>query len=89
VQKQVENRQARYEANPDTPEYARSYAIILAAKADLLAENKRADEACPIYGEANAVFEDLKRRNRVSSFDVATGGWTLLKESMKKYCGEG
>lgn len=87
IQVQIEKRKARYQASPDVSEYARAYAIILAAKADLLAQNSRAPEACPIYAEANAIFDDLKRRNRVSEFDLSTGGWTLLRESMAKYCG--
>lgn len=86
VQVQVDRRRLRHEANPDVSEYTRSYAITLAAKADLLAQNKRVAEACPVYAEANALFEDLQRRNRVSSFDIDTGGWTLLKESIAKYC---
>jgi hypothetical protein len=89
IQTQIEKRRARYEANPDVSEYARAYAIILAAKADLLAENNRASESCPLYTEENAIFEGLKSRNRVSDFDISTGGWTMVKQSMAKYCGAG
>jgi tetratricopeptide (TPR) repeat protein len=86
VQEQVRKRRARYLANPGISEYARSYAILLAMKADLLADNKRVGEACPIYAEANGIFQNLQDLRRVSSFDLATGGWTMLRESMAKHC---
>ncbi len=87
LQVQIDKRRQRYEEYPDVPEYARSYAIVLSAMADVLSENERTAEACPVYAQANALFEDLQRRGRVSSFDIDTGGWTMIKESIAKYCG--
>lgn len=86
VQEQLGKRRARYLANPGISEYARSYAILLAMKADLLADNKHVAEACSIYTEANSIFQNLQDLGRVSSFDLATGGWTTLRESMAKHC---
>ena len=88
LRSQVERRKQRHTADPEVPEYARSYAIALGALGDMLAENGRATEACNVLAQADAVFEGLQRRNRLASFDTSVGGWTLVKESIEKYCGD-
>ena len=47
LEQQDAARRKRYEANPDTPEFARSYAVFLTAKGGLLADNK-ATSACGV-----------------------------------------
>lgn len=84
---QVEKRREQHTANPDVAEYARSYAVTLASLGDLLAETNQIDKACPVFDQANGLFEDLQKRNRVAQFDTSTGGWAMLRDSMKKYCG--
>lgn len=89
LQSQTITRRHRYEANPDTPEFARAYAVFLTAKGTLLADNKRVEEACRDYAEAGRIFADLVGRDRISGFDSANGGLAQLQQAMKAHCSPG
>ena len=68
---QVLSRQALHRASPQVADYARAYAISLAMLADLNADNGRGAEACPLYAQSRALFEDLAARGVLSEQDRA------------------
>lgn len=83
---QIASREALHRASPQVADYARAYAISLAMLADLYADNSRNREACPLYAQARALFEDLAARGVLSEQDRANA-LRMVMERQAQACG--
>ena len=83
---QIASREALHRGSPQVADYARAYAISLAMLADLYAANRRSREACPLYAQSRALFENLASRGVLSEQDRASA-LRMVLERQAQTCG--
>ncbi len=83
---QIASREALHRGSPQVADYARAYAISLAMLADLYADNRRSHEACPLYAQSRALFENLASRGVLSEQDRASA-LRMVLERQAQTCG--
>lgn len=83
---QIASREALHRGSPQVADYARAYAISLAMLADLYADNRRSREACPLYAQSRALFENLASRGVLSEQDRASA-LRMVLERQAQTCG--
>lgn len=83
---QIASREALHRGSPQVADYARAYAISLAMLADLYADNRRSRDACPLYAQSRALFENLASRGVLSEQDRASA-LRMVLERQAQTCG--
>lgn len=81
----VESRRAEWVARPAEIMHLRDYAIASAALGDVLAEHRRVAEACRRYGEAEALFDRIRRAGKFINLDRDYAD-RLITQAQEKYC---
>jgi serine/threonine-protein kinase len=81
----LDQRRTMMEAHPGENYYRRSYAVMLGMVADLYADHGDKAEACPMYGEARGIFDDLAAKGELARQDV-DGSVRLIRERQATNC---
>lgn len=81
----VERRRQAWLAHAGETRRARDYTISITALGDLLAENGHTADACRTYGDAEAMFDGLRRTGKLIEADRVYS-YRLLNDSRARYC---